>query len=74
MNWGMRRCIERDNLIHPNTNLNTFGYNLDGTGVDVVIQDTGICNYEFNDANGVSRIKQIDWYHGRAVVLGIIHD
>ena len=66
MNWGMRRCIERDNpySTSSNANLNTFGYNLDGTGVDVVIQDTGIQvgHPEFNDANGVSRIKQIDWY------------
>ena len=66
MNWGMRRCIERDNPYSASSTatLNTFGYNLDGTGVDVVIQDTGIQvgHPEFNDANGVSRIKQIDWY------------
>ena len=40
MNWGMRRCIERDNHIQPSSN--EFAYTLDGTGVDVVIQDTGV--------------------------------
>lgn len=66
MNWGMRRCIENANpygtaLTDPGGD---YTYNLDGTGVDVVIQDTGIQigHPEFNDANGVSRIQQIDWY------------
>jgi len=38
-------------------------YNLDGTGVDVVIQDTGIepNHPEWEDENGNSRLQQIDW-------------
>ena len=65
MNWGMRRCIERDNpYTFSSPSSDEFAYTLDGTGVDVVIQDTGIQvgHPEFNDADGNSRIKQIDWY------------
>lgn len=43
---------------------NGYDYVLDGTGVDVVIHDSGIQvdHPEFNDANGVSRVQQINWY------------
>lgn len=62
VNWGLRRSISET--------LPTFGpdgsytYNLDGTGVDIVIQDSGIQadHPDFNDKNGVSRVQQIDWY------------
>ena len=66
LNWGMRRCIESTNpygtiLDDPGGD---FKYTLDGTGVDIVIQDSGIQadHPEFNDADGVSRVQQIDWY------------
>ena len=66
LNWGMRRCIENTN---PYGSSNSdpggdFTYTLDGTGVDVVIQDTGIQvdHPEFNDADGNTRVQQIDWY------------
>lgn len=38
-------------------------YNLDGTGVDIVVQDSGIQkdHPEWEDANGTSRLQQIDW-------------
>ena len=38
-------------------------YNLDGTGVDIVVQDTGIepNHPEWEDENGSSRLQQIDW-------------
>jgi len=65
MNWGMRRCIEQNNpYTFSSPSDDQFAYTLDGTGVDVVIQDTGIQigHPEFNDADGNSRIKQIDWY------------
>ena len=37
---------------------------MDGTGVDIVIQDSGlqVDHPEFLDANGVSRVQLIDWY------------
>lgn len=65
INWGLRRCISNSN---PYGTLNTvsgdYTYCLDGTGVDVVIQDSGIeaGHPEFFDSNGVSRVQQIDWY------------
>ena len=64
LNWGMRRCMVQSN---PYTGSNASGdytYNLDGKGVDVVIQDTGIVvgHPEFNDADGNSRIQQINWH------------
>ena len=41
-----------------------YTYHLDGTGVDVVIQDSGlqVDHPEFNDASGTSRVQQINWY------------
>ena len=66
LNWGMRRCIESTNVYGTSTNnpSGDYTYHLDGTGVDVVIQDTGIQadHPEFFDASGSSRVQQIDWY------------
>ena len=41
-----------------------YNYTLNGSGVDVVIQDSGIepNHPEWQDENGVSRLKQIDWF------------
>jgi plastocyanin len=64
LNWGMRRMNEAAN---PYTGVNAaaggYNYTLDGTGVDVVIMDSGIQadHPEFQDADGVSRVQQIDW-------------
>lgn len=64
LNWGMRRVNESNNPYTGNTVTGGYSYTLDGTGVDVVIQDSGIQadHPEFNDHNGVSRVQQIDWY------------
>ena len=64
VNWGLRRCITNSNPYSGNTVSGDYTYNLDGTGVDVVIQDTGlqIDHPEFNDANGTSRVQNINWY------------
>ena len=65
LNWGMRRMNEATN---PYTGVSAaaggYGYTLDGTGVDVVIVDSGIQadHPEFQDAAGVSRVQQIDWF------------
>lgn len=63
VNWGLRRCVFETNPYNGSAQ-NQYPYNLDGTGVDVVIQDSGIQadHPEFNDANGISRVQQIDWY------------
>ena len=59
-NWGLVRCNHRDNP----SNYTSHGYSLDGTGVDVVIVDTGIVadHPEWEDADGNSRLQQIDWF------------
>jgi len=62
INWGLLRS---NMYYQPDSYESTsYQYAFDGTGVDVVIVDTGIITNhpEFNDANGVSRIQQIDWY------------
>ena len=65
IDWGKRR----HSIVTEDTSWNSvlsgsYDYNLDGTGVDVVIQDSGIQvgHPEFDDADGNSRIQQIDWY------------
>ena len=65
-NWGLLRHISPINNFgsvtdDPGTNYN---YVLDGSGVDVVIMDSGIepNHPEWQDSNGTSRLQQIDWY------------
>ena len=64
VNWGLRRCITNSNPYSGNTVSGDYTYNLDGTGVDVIIQDSGlqVDHPEFNDASGTSRVQQINWY------------
>jgi subtilisin family serine protease len=71
VNWGLHRCIDHLYSYTGNTaSSNEYTYNLDGTGVDIVIQDSGIeaDHPEWEDRNGVSRLQQIDWYSGSSVV------
>lgn len=70
VNWGLRRCIDKDNPYGTSTEVTgDYTYNLDGTGVDVVIQDSGIQadHPEWQDADGNSRLQQIDWYQESGV-------
>lgn len=63
-NWGLLRVQSATNLFGANSNLSsTYEYPLDGSNVDVVIQDTGIepNHPEWQDRNGVSRLRQINW-------------
>jgi subtilisin family serine protease len=64
-NWGLIRHISETNNFGTSKNDpgDTYDYVLDGTGVDVVIMDTGIQadHPEWEDADGVTRLKQIDW-------------
>ena len=65
LNWGMRRCVTTTNDYNTGTTVSgDYEYNLDGSGVDVVIHDGGlqVDHPEFNDADGNSRVQQIDWY------------
>ena len=68
INWGLIRSTARGNIYFDGTTtVRNYKYSLDGSGVDVVIQDSGIQtdHPEFEDANGNSRVQQIDW--------GVIH-
>lgn len=65
LNWGLIRCIKGTNVYGTGTDISeNYNYLLDGTGVDVVIQDSGIeVNHpEFQDALGNNRVQQINWY------------
>src|SRR5210317_1072071 len=65
-NWGLLRHINQTNIF--NNSLSdpggTYDYVLDGTGVDMVIVDTGIQvgHPEWEDADGNTRLQQIDWF------------
>lgn len=65
-NWGLKRCINSTNVYgtSPSAPDDIYYYSLDGTGVDIVIQDSGIQpdHPEWEDAQGNSRLQQIDWY------------
>lgn len=65
-NWGLLRHNSNTNIFGTSTADpgGTYDYVLDGTGVDVVIVDSGIqANHpEFQDADGNSRVQEIDWF------------
>lgn len=69
INWGLFRLNSRTNNTPGYTGILNYNYNLDGTGVDFVVSDTGcqIDHPEFTDSNGVTRVKQIDWYAASGV-------
>ena len=65
-NWGMLRHTSTSNTYGSSTADpgGTYDYVLDGTGVDMVIVDTGIQadHPEWEDADGNSRLQQINWF------------
>jgi len=65
VNWGLIRHSFDYNIYGTGTTTNqNYQYALDGTGVDVVIWDSGIeVNHpEFLDGNGQTRVQTINWY------------
>lgn len=65
VNWGLKRSNNPTNIYGTDfTTSDNYDYILDGTGVDVVIQDSGIEVYhpEFKDSAGQTRVQLIDWY------------
>jgi len=70
INWGLVRGSSSTNVFGANTlSPKNYDYVLDGTGVDVVIMDSGIeaSHPEFRDANGANRVQQIDWFTSSGV-------
>lgn len=64
-NWGLIRNSNQTNVYGTGTTTSSsYNYLADGTGVDVVIQDTGIQvdHPEFQNTSGTSRVQQINWY------------
>ena len=63
--WAFAECTSRTSRYAGGTTSDyTHAYNLDGTGVDVIIQDSGIevGHPEWLTRDGVTtRLKQIDW-------------
>jgi|TARA_B100000959_G_scaffold100133_1_gene105885 subtilisin family serine protease len=70
-NWGLLRHTSLTNNYGTSSSDpgGTYDYVLDGTGVDIVVIDSGIeANHpEWEDANGVTRLKQIDWFTAAGV-------
>jgi subtilisin family serine protease len=66
-NWGLARCISaRENFGVGVQTADTYTYNLDGSGVDVIIMDTGVDaghpEFAVNaDGTGGSRVVDYDW-------------
>ena len=67
LNWGMVRGSNGPDLWGSGNNIITadYPYTLVGKGVDVVIQDSGlsVSHPEFTNADGVSRVVELDWYN-----------
>ena len=64
VNWSLiRNSYSTNEYGNLTTTSSEYNYVLDGTGVDVVIMDTGIEYYhpEFQDANENIRIELYDW-------------
>ena len=59
-NWGLVRSISKNNNfgLNPESG-DKYLYTLDGTGVDIVIQDSGV-QTDHPEFNG--RVENIDWY------------
>ena len=65
VNWGLARVNSTFNNYGTNTTTTSnYDYTLDGTGVDVVIMDSGIQidHPEFLDRAGLTRVEPIDWF------------
>jgi hypothetical protein len=70
-NWGLNRCINKTNNFGSSAAVTTpYTFNLDGTGVDVILIDSGVDpghpEFAVNaDGTGGSRVIDYDWtQHG----------
>lgn len=66
-NWGLLRCTNQSNPFAASLSVNgDYNYNLDGTGVDVIVMDSGVepdhPEFAVNaDGTGGSRVVNFDW-------------
>lgn len=63
-NWGIQR-LQQPDYVFPKSSVDSeYTYPIDGTGVDIVIQDGGVqWNHpDFYDANGNNRFIDLQWY------------
>ena len=69
INWGLFRCNSTTMNTPGASGTLTYNYPLDGTGVDFVVQDSGcqVDHPEFQDAAGVTRVQQIDWFSASGI-------
>jgi len=69
INWGLFRLNSNTNNTASASGQGVYNYPLDGSGVDVVIQDGGITpdHPELADSQGVSRVQKINWYTSSGV-------
>ncbi len=70
INWGLFRLnSSTNNTTSSSSGTLNYDFPLDGTGVDFVLTDSGcqIDHPEFTDANGVSRVQQINWFTASGV-------
>ena len=70
INYGLvRHNSVTNNYGQVLTAPNGYTYTLDGSGVDVVIMDTGleVDHPEFQNLDGVSRVMEIDWYDAAGI-------
>ena len=79
LNWGLIRSNSKTNNYGTGTTTSeNYIYTLDGTGVDVVIQDSGIQSDhpEFAGEIGASRVQDIDWgsYSGGTFIQNANHN
>jgi len=65
INWGLMRCSNETNVYgnRETPEDNFVNYVLDGSGVDIVIMDSGVQpdHPEFRTEDGTSRVKTINW-------------
>ena len=67
VNWGLSAITGNTGILNSNSIANySRPYTLDGTGVDIIIMDSGlqINHPEFQNQGGVSRVQTIDWFGG----------
>lgn len=65
LNWGLiRHKSKTNNYGGTSTTSEDYTYTLDGSNVDIVIQDSGVefAHSEFKGTDGVERTVTIDWY------------